>query len=193
MCSLTLRSPVSPSSSRPPTHIAFAPSPPSSKLTPPSPTSPSPPLLFATLYPRTPSRPARVELHNWALPLSGSAQANARAGLPQPELRWCVELPEEGLRSVRQCAVRAEGEVVAVLGEGEAGEGEVLLLVGEEGVRRTVRVREGARRLVVMQQGERSEGDEEDGEGAFLLETREGEILEGAVCLLPPASSRGHC
>ena len=151
---------------------------------------------MATLYPSTPARPARVELYAWALPLSGSAQANARAGLPEPQLRWSVDLPAE-VRGVRQCAVRALGTdaapaeqeeaVVAVLGEDS--EGEAVVVVGERGVRGVVRVQEGARRLVAAaarpcsaSQEEETEGDDEaeEDDGAFVLETKEGELLEGA-------------
>ncbi|GAA5945114.1 hypothetical protein JCM3775_000913 [Rhodotorula graminis] len=204
MCAMTLGSPTA-STSRPPAHIAFAPSLPtttaSSSSLPPSSVTAStsitfPPLLFATLYPSTPTRPARVELYAWALPLSGSAQANARAGLPEPQLRWSVDLPAE-VRGVRQCAVRALGggaaevdkeeAVVAVLGED--GEGEVVVVVGEGGVRGVKRVQEGARRLVAAaaksheasgdEGAEESEGEgEQEDEGAFVLETKEGEILE---------------
>ncbi|GAA6056745.1 hypothetical protein JCM3770_005875 [Rhodotorula araucariae] len=181
MCALALKSPSS-SPSRPPAHIAFAPSPP--PFPPASGTIPSPPpLLFALLYPAAPAHRARVELWSWALPLAAPAQARARAGLPPPELRWRVELDSDGgARVVRQCAVLADpgqgpssgrvAECVAVLA-GDA-DGDVLLLVRREGVR-AVRVREEVRRVAVALRCEEGDGDEGDG---FVLETREGEILE---------------
>lgn len=221
MCAMTLRSP-SASASRPPAHIAFASSsstsnnspsaPPASATTASTSTSTTtPPLFFATLYPSTPTRPARVELYAWALPLSGSAQANARAGLPEPQLRWSVDLPAE-VRGVRQCAVRVIGAgvveseeekaVVAVLGED--AEGEVVVVVEERGVRSVKRVQEGARRLVAAaarpcsvsqdDDGDEEDAGEEEGDGAFVLETKEGEILEGAFSSLhfEASSARRH-
>ncbi|BGP42072.1 Putative elongator complex protein 1 [Rhodotorula kratochvilovae] len=166
MCTLTLSSPGC-SPSRPPAHIAFAPTSPSS--------SAPAPLLFALLHPASPARPARVELYAWALPLQGSAQANARKGLPPPEKRWAVDLPE-GVRVARQCAVTPAGEV-AVLGSG-GQEGEVLVLVREEGVRE-VKLREEVRRVAVRLGAEGAEEEQEEGQAeGFVLETREGEILE---------------
>ena len=101
------------------------------------------------------------------------------------------------MRGVRQCAVRALGvgsakieqeeAVVAVLGEDS--EGEVVVVVGERGVRGVVRVQEGARRLVTAAARPRSASHEEEDEerdgadeddGGFVLETKEGELLEGA-------------
>ncbi|GJN92512.1 hypothetical protein Rhopal_005542-T1 [Rhodotorula paludigena] len=109
-----------------------------------------------------------------------SAQANARAGLSAPALEWSVEMPaaEGGGGVERQCAV-VGGKVAMLRSLREGGEEVLLVQEGGKSVR-SVRMREGARRLVAKAPRERRAGQEDDEEAGdkFLLETAQGEIFE---------------
>lgn len=181
MAALTLSSPsLSSATPSPPVHISFLSPPPSASSTPSSVSTPA--LFFALLHASPPS----LQLYSWALSLPRSAkdaQAKAREGLPEPVLEWEVALDPngEGEGVVRQCAVaRGEGGVtVAVLRTKKGGEGDEVLLVTKAGPVRNVGVMEGATKIVAALEALGEERDESE----FVLETAQGEILEGALSL----------
>lgn len=154
----------------PPAHVAFAA------------TSTASVLLFAVVYPDS-----FLEVYSWTLPLKGNAQKNALAGIPTPELQLSLQLDPnaESPRAVaRQCAIRAgeAGEArVAVLRTSSEGD-EVLVLDGVAESRRVRRVAvfERVGKLVTATSAARVDPeDSPSDEAQFLLETLNGEILEG--------------
>lgn len=176
MSSTALRS-SRPQTPLPPAHISFSATP-----------SPSAPLRFAVLYPDS-----FLEFYSWTLPLTGNAQRNALAGLPDPVLEWSLQLDPNATQQrcvAKQCAVY--GDQVAVLrslqgDEAEAAEDEVVIVDRQQGETRVVKVLEGVKRLVAIQERVREDGGEENGQEdaeGFALVTKSGEILESACHFL---------